>query len=134
MKIAKVLFHPFLLLLSFSLIVISGKHLGGFYATYIFMALPYGAFHSIAAVLGCALILMSYILSYRDTTRSLLSILNLSGVACLIFSFVWFFYQDPTGYNIGTFEQPLPLITVCLFALLAAGFVANSILFASSRT
>ncbi|MFC0773377.1 hypothetical protein [Terrimonas alba] len=134
MKIAKVLFHPFLLLLSFCLIVISGQHLGGFYVTYIFMTLPYGALHSIAAIVGFSLIALSYLLSYRQVLPHMLSLLNLVGVGCLIFSFVWFFYQDPTGYNLGTFEQPLPLITVCLFALLAAGFIANSILLASSRT
>jgi hypothetical protein len=54
-------------------------------------------------------------------------LINVIGVSCLIFSFVFFFLHDK-GYNDVTFEQVVPQISLFLFGALATTFIISNVL------
>jgi vacuolar-type H+-ATPase subunit I/STV1 len=126
MKVIKILTHPYLLIISFLFIMISGEHLGGFYMLYLLLALPHGGIHALLAVAGIAILLVSHHYS-RKVQRSVIgAIINLIGLACLVLSLVLFFYNDKAGYNNGTFEQFVPQVTLVVFGILATAFIIRS--------
>ena len=47
------------LITSFLLIIISGEHLGGFYALYLLLALFYGGIHSLLGLSGIVLLIIA---------------------------------------------------------------------------
>lgn len=129
MKIFKFLSHPYTLLICFCLIIISGEHLGGFYSLYILLGLFIGAVHSLLAVSGIIVLLISY---HRFRNRNLLAhLLNMTGLLMLLGSLFYFFWNDKEHYNYGTFEQTIPVLTLVLFALIAACFLIGN--FSSAR-
>ena len=125
MKALNIATHPGLLIVSFLFILISGEHLGGFYALYILLALPHGWLHAILAVAGIFILLLS---SNTNKNRRAISnnILNIVGAILLVLSIVVFFYADKEGYNYGTFYQTVPIISLVLFGFLALLFIIKN--------
>lgn len=126
MKLIKILGHPIAVTIMFMLIIIGGKHLGGFYLLYILLGLPYGASHALIAVAGLAAMLSAY----RMKSSKYLIIkptLNITGILSMILALVVFFERSD-GYNNETFHQVIPLITLGLFALCILCCLINSIL------
>jgi uncharacterized membrane protein len=115
---------PYLLITSFLVIMISGQHLGGFYLLYLVLALPYGGIHALLALVGImGLVIVHQRLHWRS--QSIWRLVGLTaGTLLLVASLITFFYNDKEGYNYGTFEQVVPLVTLTLFALIAFLFVA----------
>ena len=130
MKVFKILTHPVLLIISFLFILISGEHLGGFYALYILLALPHGWLHSLLALIGIIILILSYNV-YKNKASG--NILNIAGAVMLVFSIVTFFYADKEGYNYGTFYQTMPIISLVLFGLLALLFILKNVVESFSK-
>src|SRR5258708_4544298 len=124
MKAIKVVTHPALLISSFCLILISGEHFGGFYLLYLLLALPHGSIHALLAVAGIVLLLMNKKKNSSFQRYKIQQLLYIAGAACQVLSLYLFFHNDNKGYNLGTFEQWVPLISLALFALLTTGFVS----------
>jgi len=129
MKVVKFLAHPVVLIISFLLILISGEHVGGFYTMYLVMALPHGGVHAVLGVIGITLLLISFV-KFKGANKFLARLLlNLAGLVGLWLSIFYFFYQDKSGYNNGTFQQLLPILSIGLFALISFCFFIETIVF-----
>ncbi len=127
MKTLKALSHPFLVITSFLLVLISGEHFGGFYAIYLLMALPHGGGHAILGLLGILLLIFGYYRYKRAYKYLIEPLINVAGIGCLAFSFVLFFLRDK-GYNDATFEQLVPQISLVLFGVLATLFIISNVI------
>lgn len=127
MKLLSFISHPVTLISSFSIIMISGEHLGGFYALYILLGLYGAAVHSLLGVAGVAILLISYYKFKRKNQYLIEPLLNLIGLVLLILSLYLFFYNDKSHYNYGTFYQTVPLISLSLFGLLALCFFIDNV-------
>ena len=127
MRALRILTHPYLLMASFLLILISGKHLGGFYALYLLLALPHGGLHALAALAGIALLVYATIRRKREA-QAVVALMNGTGVLLLVLSLIIFFGRDREGYNDATFQQTVPQLTLLLFALLACTFFIRNLL------
>jgi hypothetical protein len=126
MKIFKILSNPYTLILFYSFIMISGEHWGGFYATYVLMALPGGYIHSLLAVSGIISIVAGYHWISKQKNKGASQMINVLGVLLLLASLVYFFKKDVRHYNWGTFEQGYPLFTLCLAAFIAVFFLLGT--------
>jgi len=120
-----ILSHPFTLIFSFLFILITGEHLGGFYALYLFLGLPAGVVHSLLGFAGMIVLVVSHYLPV-DTKVIIRQCLNLIGAGLLFASVFLFFFNDKQRYNWGTFEESVPLITLVLSCLIAFCFVVNT--------
>ena len=127
MKIFKILSHPYTLIFSFLFILISGEHLGGFYALYIFLGLLPGAIHSLLGFFGMLILVVSYQLP-RTTRAYVKQALNVIGAAMMYLSIYLFFKNDTSRYNWGTFEEDVPVFTLVLFGLLSFCFLIGTFL------
>jgi hypothetical protein len=126
MKALNFFTHPIILIVSFLIIMISGEHFGGFYALYILLALPHGGPHSVLALLGIMLLILSNATNNkRGLTRNLL---NVFGAILLVLSVIVFFYTDKEGYNYRTFYQTIPVITLLLFCFLTLLFLIKNLI------
>lgn len=134
MKAIKILGHPYTLILCFCFILISGEHWGGFYITYVLVALPYGRLQSLLAVAGVILLALNYRKFYISIDRLTARLLNLLSVLLLLGSLVVFFKRDTAHYNWGTFYQALPLFTLFFTAFIALCFLVNTFLPRSQNT
>lgn len=128
MKLIKLITHPYIIIISFFAILISGEHLGGFYLVYILLGLPYGAVHSLLALSGVMLMLISYYKFKRNRLYVVESISNIIGLILLILSLFLFFYNDKDHYNIATFYDTVPQITLSIFAMLSVAFLLYNLL------
>lgn len=90
MKVLKILTHPYTLIISFLMIMISGEHLGGFYVLYLLLALPINASHSLLALIGIGLLLFSYHKYQGKSSHIVEAIVNIAG-ALLLFLSIYFF-------------------------------------------
>ncbi|HEX8333452.1 MAG TPA: hypothetical protein VF622_12560 [Segetibacter sp.] len=133
MKMFKILSHPYTLIFSFLFILISGEHLGGFYALYIFLGLLPGAIHSILGFFGVLILVVSYHLP-RTTKVFVKQCLNVVGTGLLFTSIYLFFKNDTAHYNWGTFEESVPVFTLVLFGLLGLCFLIGTFLKPRSST
>ncbi len=127
MKLLTIITHPFVVITLFYLILVSGEHIGGPYALYILLALPHGGVHAVLALLGTGLILLSYGKFHRQHKYLLEPLLNVFGVGSLLLSLYTFFVRSK-GYNDGTFDQAVPLVSLALFGLAAIGFLLYSMI------
>lgn len=128
MKVFKILGHPYMLVLCFCFILISGEHWGGFYINYVLMALPYGRLQSLLALAGVIILIVNHRKLYLRIDRLTAQLLNLLGVLLLLGSLVVFFKRDTAHYNWGTFYQALPLFTLFFSAFIALCFLVNTFL------
>lgn len=107
--------------------MISGEHLGGFYALYLLLALYYGGIHSILALFGIILLIVARNKDVKTKFHALPNILNIGGAVFLVLSIVYFFYADKEGYNYGTFYQFVPRLSLILFGLIALIFIGKNL-------
>ncbi len=115
-KIMKLLVHPYVVMILFCALLISGEQMGGFYLFYIMLGLPHLVLH---ALLGLAGILALLIAGALPRTRTS-NILNIAGICCMAASLIRFFTQPGASYNYQTFHLVLPMILLAVFAVLAA--------------
>ena len=127
MKALKIITHPYTLIISFLLVIISGEHLGGFYALYLLLALYYGGVHSLLGLSGIILLAVARTKGAKNKTSFLPGLLNIGGAVLIVFSLVWFFYADKEGYNYGTFYQFIPRLSLILFGLIALLFIGRNL-------
>jgi len=120
--------HPYIVIISFFIIMISGQHLGGFYLLYLLLALPHGGVHSLLALFGIVLLLISYNKYKRKKIYLIESIINMVAIILLILSLFSFFYNDKEHYNFGTFYQIVPQITLVIFSIVALTFLLDNVL------
>jgi len=125
--------HPYIVVLSFFIIMISGQHLGGFYFLYLLLALPHGGIHSLFALFGIVLLLISYLKYKRKKIYLIESIVNVVAVILLILSLFSFFYNDKEHYNFGTFYEIVPQITLVIFLIVALTFLLDNVLVRNKR-
>jgi hypothetical protein len=128
MKIIKIINHPFFLVASFLLVLISGQHLGGFYLMYILLGLPYGAVHSLMALVGIGILLFSYFRYKMSLQNSVELILNIGGCLLLMLSLYLFFRNDEEKYNYSTFQQTMPVITLIVLSIVLLNFLIRNII------
>ncbi|HUC82473.1 MAG TPA: hypothetical protein VMR70_16320 [Flavisolibacter sp.] len=124
MKLFKILSHPYTLIFCFLFMLISGQHLGGFYALYILLGLYHGVLHSLLGFFGIAILFLSYHLLKKKKTMQV--ILNVVGVILLFASVFFFFKNDKEHYNWGTFEQVVPMFTIVLTAFIGLCFLLGN--------
>lgn len=122
MKTIRIFTHPYTLIVSFCTILISGEHIGGFYFMYILLGLTDRALHSILAIVGTVLIIISHV----KLQRPVKFISNLIALAIMILSIFVFFYQDKENYNIETFYQVVPLVMMGFFFIVSIAFAINN--------
>ena len=132
MKALNIATHPVLLIVSFLFILISGEHLGGFYALYILLALPHAWLHSILGVSGILILVISFKIN-RNRRIVSNNIINIIGAILQALSIVVFFYADKEGYNYGTFYQTVPIISLVLFGLLTLLFITKNLVQSFSK-
>jgi hypothetical protein len=125
MKLFKILSHPYTLVLSFLFIVISGQHLGGFYALYILLGLMHGVTHSLLAFLGIVVLLATYHSGWPQKSV-LRQVSSVTGAGLLLASLIFFFNNDKQHYNWGTFEQGFPMFTLILTSFIALCFLIGA--------
>src|SRR5690606_13686161 len=126
MKFIKILTSPILVVILFSLILVSGEHFGGFYIMYLLMAIPHGGLHAIFAMVGIGLVLFSY-RRYRGQAQFIIEpILNIIGIFLLYASLLFFFYRS-WEYNDQTFEQGVPVTSLILFGVVSIAFLIQSV-------
>ena len=128
MKIIKIITHPFSLIATFLLVLISGEHLGGFYLLYVLLGLPYGAVHSLLAIIGIGILLFSYYKYKMSYQKSLEPILNIGGSLLLMLSLYLFFRNDDERYNYSTFQQTVPLITLIILSIFLLTFLIRNLI------
>ena len=133
MKLFKILSHPYTLIISFLFILISGEHLGGFYALYILLGLTNGVIHSLLGFFGILLLLISYHIAVKHI-GFLQQVLNMIGVAMLFASVFYFFKNDVQRYNWGTFEEGLPMFTIVFTGFIAICFLIGNFWNPSARS
>ena len=128
MKLFKFISHPYLLIASFSAIMISGQHFGGFYLLYVLLALPHAAVHSLLALLGIVLLCVSYNRFSINKTNLMACLINLVANILLLLSLFFFFHNDVERYNYATFHQTIPQITLTIFFVISVvSFLDNLI-------
>jgi GNAT superfamily N-acetyltransferase len=131
MKFFKIISHPYTLIICFLMIMISGEHLGGFYALYILLALPFGGVHAFLAIGGIVILLVTH---KKLQSKGLASVLlNYVGVLLLFLSLYYFFWADKKHYNWGTFDQTVPVLTMILTAFVAVCFLIRTTFFSVSK-
>jgi hypothetical protein len=128
MNILKIITHPYTIIASFFVIMISGQHIGGFYLLYLLLGLPHGAIHSLLALSGIILLLISYNKFKKNRNYMLGRVINIVGLILLLLSLFFFFYKDKQHYNYGTFYQLIPQITLTIFSVLTFAFLLNNLL------
>ncbi len=132
MNIFRIILSPFVIVLSFLLIVISGEQVGGFYFVYLSRALPHGTLYVILAIAGILILLLNLIKPIWNNPF-FKSIINQVGGLSLLMSVYVFFFSDSTEYNLNTFSQVVPLITILVFLLLVCGFIYINFVFLLRR-
>jgi len=117
MKLTHFFMSPYLLITAFLLVLISGEHWGGFYLIYLLLALPHGGIHALLGTGGILCLVLGHNIPLRHGGKKLL--VAIVGIILLVGSLFFFFYNDKSGYNDGTFEQAIPLLTFVIAGALA---------------
>ena len=103
------------------MIIIQGKHLGGFLFIYFLLGLFFVTVPSLLMLAGTTLFIMSI---GKDTVKKK-RIYILSASICYYTAFLLFFFLDDDRNNIGTFEYAPSLIFMLLFIVLNLLLIAK---------
>lgn len=132
MKAIKFFGHPVMTICLFLVILISGESIGGVYLFYLLLALPHGLIHSILAIAGIILLLVSF--NRVKNVASMAKIyMNITGILLLGFSIFYFFYNDKGHYNYGSFSSTPFWITFSLFAISALCLLSLTVINLKSK-
>jgi hypothetical protein len=127
MKAIRLIAHPYTVITTFLLIIISGRSISSIYALYILLGLTGLAVHAVVAVCGILILIINY-QKYRGSERVVLKpIFNLIGALALALSLFLFFYNDKSNYNIGTFYELVPRILMGVFGIVLVTFLIDNI-------
>lgn len=127
MKSLNVITHAVTLIISFSLVLISGEHLGGPYLLYLLLGLPHLTLPSVFGFFGVALLIFSNY-NYKRSFKYLIEpILNITGILLMVLSLILFFSLDKNHYNDSTFVQTVPIISLSIFGLLSVVFIISNV-------
>ena len=132
MKVIKLFGHPVMTICLFLVILISGESIGGVYLFYLLLALPHGLIHSILAIMGIILLLVSYT-SIKNVGNLAKTYINITGIFLLGFSIFSFFYNDKEHYNYGSFNSTPFWITFSLFAISALCLLSLTVINLKSK-
>lgn len=127
MKVIKFLANPGLIALVFCFLLISGKAMGGVYLLYLILGLPHGAVHSLLGVAAIIFLCLTISTSEKGNGIFLKIFFQIAGISLAILSIVSFFYLDRSGYNLGTFEQTVPIMSFTILAICIVAFLIHSI-------
>ncbi|WP_018613941.1 hypothetical protein [Segetibacter koreensis] len=105
---------------------IDGEAWRGFFLLYLLLGLPYGAIHSVLALVAIIILILN-LHKYRRRETIKACLLEILGVLLLLLSLFLFFYNDTTHYNYGTFYFLVPVITLGLFTILAVSSLIMNI-------
>ncbi|WP_033412005.1 hypothetical protein, partial [Segetibacter koreensis] len=97
-----------------------------FFLLYLLLGLPYGAIHSVLALVAIIILILN-LHKYRRRETIKACLLEILGVLLLLLSLFLFFYNDTTHYNYGTFYFLVPVITLGLFTILAVSSLIMNI-------
>lgn len=122
MKAIKIIGHPVTTICLFLVILITGQSIGGVYLFYLILALPHGLVHSILAISGIVLLLVSFS-KITNGRSSVKQYMNIAGILLLVLSLFSFFYNDKEHYNFGSFNSSAFWITSGLFVISALCFL-----------
>lgn len=123
MKLKKIISHPYTLVVSFSLITVTGQQAGGVYFLYLILGISYGAVYAILGTMGIAVILFSHF-KYKRYDQSMDEcLINLIGAVLLILSLFLFFYHNAAQLNFRIYAQLTTLISLFVFGILTTCFV-----------
>jgi hypothetical protein len=111
MKWSNIFTHPITQVFSFCIILISGSYIGGPYIFFLYHAAQEGIAFAIIGLLGITLCLASLVI-YK-------SALQLAGTLMMVLSLVIFFWSPRWHNSSGTFNEPLPLVTILLFIIIS---------------
>ena len=125
MKFIKILTHPILLIISFSMIIIIGQKFSGFYIMYVFMALFEFHIHAVWAFIAAILLAVGHQMKENDKAKGMI---NIAGSLLLMVSLITFFYNDKDHYNWDTFQETKSLVSLGIFGLLWTLFVFKNII------
>lgn len=125
MKLKTIISAHSTMIVSYCLILISGYSFGGFYSFYILLGLRYGALHSLLAVMGILVIVISRYRLKTSQPGPTDLVLNFAGVGLLYLALFCFFFKDDSGYNLQTFYQLIPLLSIILFLIISVAFLRN---------
>jgi hypothetical protein len=127
MKAIRFIIHPYTVITTFLVIIISGRSISSIYALYILLGLTGLAVHAVVAVCGILILIINY-QKYKGSQRVVLKpIFNLIGALALALSLFLFFYNDKSNYNIGTFYELVPQILMGVFAIVLITFLIDNV-------
>ena len=114
--------NKYIITLSYSLIIISGDHLGGPLIAYLILPLVYLKI-DLVSILGLfALTLLLGSFTKKENEKALL---HLIGIGCMYTSLILFFISDSSNYNLQSFHQTIPMISMSIFVLLTLLYSRN---------
>ena len=111
MKWSNIFTHPITQVFSFCIILISGPYIGGPYIFFLYHAAQEGIAFAIIGLLGIILCLAS-MLVYKSG-------LQFAGTLIMLLSLIIFFWSARWHNSSGTFNEPLPLVTILLFIIIS---------------
>ncbi|SHF16698.1 hypothetical protein SAMN05444008_105203 [Cnuella takakiae] len=122
MQLSMFFSSPYLVIVCFLTLIISGEHVGGFYFLYL-IAAPVFSITKLSCSFGLLLLLfLHHFVNWRK--HSTVKVLgNITGVV-LLFASVYYFFKESGSYNYsGTFNQTVPIITFWFTGIVAATFI-----------
>lgn len=126
MQLSKFFSSPYLLIVCFLTLMISGEHVGGFYFLYL-IAAPVSSITKLSCSFGLLLLLfLHHYVNWRKL--STLKVLgNIIGVV-LLFTSVYYFFKENGSHNYsGTFNQTVPITTFWCTGIVAATFILSNV-------
>jgi hypothetical protein len=127
MNLYKIISHPYTLFLAYCFLIIVGEHLAGVYIMYVLLSLPYGYLHSILAIAGIILLFIGHNGFRNNKHSNLKKFTNIIALFLLVASVYYFFWNDPKGYNLGTFREPVALASFIITGIIALCFLINNL-------
>jgi hypothetical protein len=107
-------------LISFFLIILIGKKLGGIMAFYFLLGLFFLQLHSFVMLAGLIMLIIS--------TQKKRDYLVYAGSICLYAGLVLFFTADTDRETYGSFTEPISVISFCVFVILNIWLLGKTLL------
>lgn len=114
--------NKFLVIFSYCFIIISGDHMGGPWIAYLILPLFFLQIDlvSIFGLFALTLLLVNFTKKNQEKLT-----LHLIGIGCMYTSLILFFTRNSTNYNLQSFHQTIPIISMSIFVLLSLLYSRN---------